>query len=351
MAIEKIAFEPMLKAGVQFGHRASYWNPEMAPYLMKKPYLQGKGKLHIFNLEKTRAHFEQALHFVESVISGRGIVLFVGTKRSAQEVILDESARASMPCMPNRWVGGMLTNFAEIRRTVDYYNRLKETFEQGGFDHLVKKEKLKKERELAKLAFSFDGVSSLKRLPDALFVVDVKKEAIAVKEANKLGIPVIGVVDSNSSPAGIQYIIPGNDDATRAIRFYAGRIADQIVQTQAQHQPPKAAVTPEKADAKKKKASPSEVATKIVTVKASVAAASSKAEKPEESAKAEPAKKKAPAKKAEAPAKKTATKKPAAKAAKPEAETKPAAVKKKAVVAKKVASEKKEEVAVSEEQK
>ena len=141
---EKITFKSMLEAGVQFGHRASYWNPKMAPYLMEKPYLQGKGRLHIFNLEKTRVHMEEAVRFVESVIAGRGIVLFVGTKRSAQDVIREEADRCGMPSMPNRWVGGMLTNFAEIRRTVEYYNHLKETFEQGGFDHLVKKEKLKK---------------------------------------------------------------------------------------------------------------------------------------------------------------------------------------------------------------
>lgn len=219
-----ITMRQMLEAGVHFGHQTRFWNPKMAPYIFGH-----RNKIHIVNLEKSLPLFQEALKFVRKLAGKRGTVLFVGTKRSAREIIREEAERAGMPYVDNRWLGGMLTNFKTVRQSVKRMKELEVLLTEGAA-RLSKKETLMLQRELDKLTRSLGGIRDMESLPDAIFVVDVGYQKGAVVEANALGIPVIGVVDTNNSPLGIQYIIPGNDDSNRAIRLYARGVADAVLE-------------------------------------------------------------------------------------------------------------------------
>jgi small subunit ribosomal protein S2 len=213
----------MLEAGVHFGHQARFWNPKMAPFIFGE-----RNKIHIINLEKTLPLYNDAMNFVGKLVSNKGTVLFVGTKRSARETVRSEAERCKMPFVNHRWLGGMLTNFKTVRQSIKRLKDL-ETMEQDGtFDKLSKKEGLMLMREKEKLDRSLGGIKDMARLPDALFVVDVGHEKIAVAEARKLGIPVVGIVDTNHSPMDIEYVIPGNDDSIRAIQLYVQGAADAV---------------------------------------------------------------------------------------------------------------------------
>ena len=211
----------LLQAGVHFGHQTRYWNPKMAPYLFG-----ARNKIHIINLEHTVPAFNSALEFVEKLSSGKNQILFVGTKRAASNLIKQEAERCGMPYVSHRWLGGMLTNYKTIRASIKRYRDLESQENDGTFDKLTKKEALMRRRMKEKLEKSIGGIKDMAGLPDALFVVDVEHERIAITEANKLGIPVIGIVDSNSDPDGVDYVIPGNDDAIRAVKLYVSKIAD-----------------------------------------------------------------------------------------------------------------------------
>jgi small subunit ribosomal protein S2 len=224
--MSNITMREMLEAGVHFGHQARFWNPKMAPYLFGQ-----RNKIHIINLEQTLPLYNEAVNFVSKLAARKGKILFVGTKRAAQSIIQEEALRCGMPFVNRRWLGGLLTNFKTVRQSI---NRLKELEAQkldGTMDKLGKKEQLIRNRELEKLEKTLSGIKDMPGLPDALFVVDVGYEYIAVNEAKKLGIPVIGIVDSNNSPDDIDYVIPGNDDAIRSIRLYAKGIADAIIES------------------------------------------------------------------------------------------------------------------------
>jgi len=213
----------MLEAGVHFGHQARFWNPKMAPFIFGE-----RNKIHIINLEKTLPLYNDAMNFIGKMVSNKGTVLFVGTKRSARETVRSEAERCKMPFVNHRWLGGMLTNFKTVRQSIKRLKDL-ETIEQDGtFDKLSKKEGLMLMREKEKLDRSLGGIKDMMRLPDALFVVDVGHEKIAVAEAKKLGIPVVGIVDTNHSPTDIDYVIPGNDDSIRAIQLYVQGVADAV---------------------------------------------------------------------------------------------------------------------------
>jgi small subunit ribosomal protein S2 len=213
----------MLEAGVHFGHQARFWNPKMAPFIFGE-----RNKIHIINLEKTLPLYNDAMNFIGKMVSNKGTVLFVGTKRSARETLRSEAERCKMPFVNHRWLGGMLTNFKTVRQSIKRLKDL-ETMEQDGtFDKLSKKEGLMLMREKEKLDRSLGGIKDMARLPDALFVVDVGHEKIAVAEARKLGIPVVGIVDTNHSPIDIDYVIPGNDDSIRAIQLYVQGAADAV---------------------------------------------------------------------------------------------------------------------------
>jgi small subunit ribosomal protein S2 len=213
----------MLEAGVHFGHQARFWNPKMAPFIFGE-----RNKIHIINLEKTLPLYNDAVNFIGKMVSNKGTVLFVGTKRSARETVRSEAERCKMPFVNHRWLGGMLTNFKTVRQSIKRLKDL-ETMEQDGtFDKLSKKEALMLMREKEKLDRSLGGIKDMMRLPDALFVVDVGHEKIAVAEAKKLGIPVVGIVDTNHSPTDIDYVIPGNDDSIRAIQLYVQGVADAV---------------------------------------------------------------------------------------------------------------------------
>ncbi|WP_092402435.1 MULTISPECIES: 30S ribosomal protein S2 [Candidatus Ichthyocystis] len=215
----------MLEAGCHFGHQVRFWNPKMAPYIFGQ-----RNRIHIINLEKTVKMYRDALRFVSGLSSNNGNILFVGTKRSARDIISEEATRCSMPYVHYRWLGGMLTNFKTVRQSIKHLREVEELFsDESKQQFLYKKEMIMKQRELAKLRCSFGGISSMHNLPDALFIVDVGYQKIAVAEAKKLGIPVVGVVDTNDSPDGIDYVIPGNDDSGKAIRLYASGIADAIL--------------------------------------------------------------------------------------------------------------------------
>jgi len=218
----------MLEAGVHFGHQTRYWNPKMAPFIFG-----ARGKIHIINLEKSLPLLNDAMGFISKLASKRGSIMFVGTKRAASTAMEDEAKRCGMPYVSHRWLGGMLTNYRTIRASVKRLKQLENMQEDGGFDHLVKKEVLQLTRERTKLERSLGGIKDMKHLPDALFVVDVSHEDIAVKEARKLGIPVIAIVDTNCSPDDIDYVIPGNDDAIRSIRLYAQLAADAVLEGRA----------------------------------------------------------------------------------------------------------------------
>ena len=214
----------MLEAGVHFGHQTRYWNPRMAPYIFGE-----RNKVHIVNLEKTLPLFNEAVNFLGRMAANRGNILFVGTKRAAQDVIKREAQRCGMPYVDRRWLGGMLTNFRTVRDSIRRLKDLEEMVNEGALNRLSKKEALARQRELDKLERGLGGIKNMDGLPDVLFVVDVGHEKIAVAEAVKLGIPVVGVVDTNNSPDGVDYLIPGNDDAIRAINLYVSAVADAVI--------------------------------------------------------------------------------------------------------------------------
>ena len=220
----KISMRQMLEAGVHFGHQTRYWNPEMAPYIFGS-----RNKIHIINLEKTLPMANNAYAFVKSIVSDGGKVLFVGTKRAARDAIASEAQRSEMPYVNYRWLGGMLTNYKTIRNSVKRLKNLEKMEEEGGFEGLTKKEILGLTREQKKLEKSLGGIKDMGALPNILFIIDVSHEDIAVREARKLGIPVVAIVDTNCSPNFVDYVIPGNDDAIKAIKFYTSYIADAVL--------------------------------------------------------------------------------------------------------------------------
>jgi small subunit ribosomal protein S2 len=220
-----VTMRDMLAAGVHFGHQTRFWNPKMLPYIFGE-----RNKIHIINLEKSLPLYQDALNFLGRMAASRGTVLFVGTKRNAQELVSEEAKRSGMPYVDRRWLGGMLTNFRTVKQSIKRLKDLETRLEDGSLDRVTKKERLSLERELAKLERGLGGIKDMENLPDVLFVVDVGHEKIAVSEAVKLGIPVVGVVDSNNNPEGVDYVIPGNDDAIRAIELYVRGAADAILE-------------------------------------------------------------------------------------------------------------------------
>ncbi len=224
----KVTMRQMLEAGVHFGHQTRYWNPKMAPFIFGE-----RSKIHIINLEKSLPMYNDATNFVSSLASKNGKIMFVGTKRSARIAIAEEATRAGMPYVNHRWLGGMLTNFKTVKQSIKRLKDLEAMQANGGFERLSKKEGLMRTREMDKLEKSLGGIKDMKGLPDALFVIDVEQERIAVQEAVKLNIPVIAVVDSNSTPDNIDYIIPGNDDSIRAIQLYTLGVADAVLEGKA----------------------------------------------------------------------------------------------------------------------
>ncbi len=218
-----VTMREMLEAGVHFGHQTRFWNPKMAPFIYGH-----RNKIHIINLEKTLPKFEEAMKFARSLSGKRGTILMVGTKRQAREVIASEARRAGMPFVDQRWLGGMLTNFKTVKGSLKKLKDMQAT-KEGGMEQLSKKEGLMFERELTKLEKDIGGIQDMNALPDALFVIDVGYHKIAVAEAIKLGIPIIGVVDTNHSPIGIDYVIPGNDDSAKAVALYAKAVADAVL--------------------------------------------------------------------------------------------------------------------------
>lgn len=222
-----VTMREMLEAGVHFGHQTRFWNPRMAPYIYGH-----RNKIHIINLEKTQPLFEGAMKFIRQLASKRGTILMVGTKRQAREVIASEAQRAGMPYVDQRWLGGMLTNFKTVKGSL---KKLKDMHAQveAGTQPAIKKEALMFQREIAKLEKDIGGIADMNALPDAIFVIDVGYHKIAVAEAVKLGIPVVGIVDSNHSPEGIDYVIPGNDDSAKAVALYARAVADAVLEGKA----------------------------------------------------------------------------------------------------------------------
>ena len=276
-----ITMRQMLEAGVHFGHQTRYWDPKMAPFIFG-----ARGKIHIINLEKSLPMLVDSMNFIGGIAAKRGSVIFVGTKRAASKSIAEEAARCGMPYVSHRWLGGMLTNFRTIRQSIKRLRQIEKMEEDGSFERLLKKEVLQLTRERDKLEKTLGGIKDMKNLPNAMFVVDVGHEDIAVKEARKLGIPVIGVVDTNCSPIDIDYVIPGNDDAIRSIRLYTQLAADAVLEGRAstphfeegdefveldEHGNPvkRAAKSPKAAP---EKAVKKKVAKKVVTKKAPVAA-------------------------------------------------------------------------------
>lgn len=219
-----VTMRQMLEAGVHFGHQTRYWCPKMGPYIYG-----ARNKIHIINLEQTQPLFKDAMNFLGSVSAARGTILFVGTKRQAGKLIRENAERCQSPFVDHRWLGGMLTNYKTVKRSISRLVEIDEMKETGALSKLSKKESLRLDREREKLDRSLSGIREMKGLPDALFVVDVHHEKIAVAEANKLGIPVVAIVDTNSSPDGVDYVIPGNDDAIRAIRLYLSAAADAVI--------------------------------------------------------------------------------------------------------------------------
>ncbi len=220
-----VTMRQMLEAGVHFGHQTRFWNPKMAPYIFGH-----RNKIHIINLENTLVMYEEAMKYVRQLSVNKGVILFVGTKRQAREIVREEALRCNSPYVDQRWLGGMLTNFKTIKQSIKRLQDMEVMVQDGTLDKLVKKEALDLQRELDKLNKSLGGIKDMKGLPDALFVIDVGYQKGAITEARKLGIPVIGVVDTNHNPDGLQYIIPGNDDSSRAIRLYARGVADAILE-------------------------------------------------------------------------------------------------------------------------
>jgi small subunit ribosomal protein S2 len=223
-----VSMRQMLEAGVHFGHQTRFWNPKMAQFIFGE-----RNKIHIINLEKTQPMYSEAANFVKSVIADGGKVLFVGTKRSAREAVQSEAVRCGMPFVNQRWLGGMLTNFKTIRGSIKRLAEITELSVSGALEKRGKKEATQLRREMEKLERSLGGIKDMDSLPDALFVVDVGHEKIAVHEAKKLGVPVVAIVDTNCSPDGVEYVIPGNDDAMRAIQLYAAGMADAVIEGKA----------------------------------------------------------------------------------------------------------------------
>ena len=308
-----ISMRQMLEAGVHFGHQKRFWNAKMAPYIFGE-----REKLHIINLEKSLPKFRELLEYIAKTAANRGKILFVGTKHSAREVIREEAVRCGMPYVDHRWLGGMLTNYKTIRQSIRRLKDLEAMFENPkALVGKTKKEILTLQREKDKLSLNLEGIKNMGGLPDVIFIIDVKQEKTAVQEAHKLGIPVAGIVDTNASPEGINYMVPGNDDAIRAIRFYCKTLADVIIESRRPILEEEAAK--EKAAKAKVKAAPAKSAKKVAKksdAKQSVEEAPAADAKP---AKKKPAAKKkaASAEKDAKPAKKkTATKKKVAEAKK-----------------------------------
>ena len=224
-----VTMRQMLEAGVHFGHQTRFWNPRMAPYIFGQ-----RNKIHIVNLEKTMVKYNEAMDFVRKLAANRGNIMFVSTKRQAREIIAEEASRAGMPFVDERWLGGMLTNFKTVKQSIKRLKEVEAMMEDGSVERLSKREALTVRRELEKLQKSIGGIKEMGGLPDALFVIDVGYHKIAITEAQKLGIPVVAVVDTNHSPEGVDYIIPGNDDSSRAIRLYARGVADAVLQGRSQ---------------------------------------------------------------------------------------------------------------------
>ncbi|WP_019652422.1 30S ribosomal protein S2 [Variovorax atrisoli] len=214
----------MLEAGVHFGHQTRFWNPKMAPYIFGH-----RNKIHIINLEKSLPMFQEAMKYAKQLTANRGTILMVGTKRQARDIVATEARRAGVPYVDTRWLGGMLTNFKTVKTSIKRLKDMKAQ-QEAGLDNLSKKEQLTFTREIEKLEKDIGGIQDMSALPDAIFVIDVGFHKIAVAEAKKLGIPLIGVVDSNHSPEGIDYVIPGNDDSSKAVTLYARGIADAIIE-------------------------------------------------------------------------------------------------------------------------
>ena len=226
--MSSVTMRQMLEAGVHFGHQTRYWNPKMAPFIFGD-----RNKIHIINLEKSLPLYNDAMNFVSKLASKKGNVLFVGTKRQARDIVREEAERCGMPFVNHRWLGGMLTNYKTVKQSIKRLKDLEAMDLDGSLDRLTKKEALMRRREMEKLQRSLGGIKNMGGLPDAMFVVDVGHEDIAISEANKLGIPVIAVVDSNGSPAGVDYMIPGNDDAIRAITLYVQGVANAVLEGKA----------------------------------------------------------------------------------------------------------------------
>lgn len=220
-----VTMRQMLEAGVHFGHQTRFWNPKMAPYIFGQ-----RNKIHIINLEHTLVMFRDALDYARRLTANKGTILFVGTKRQARDIVKEEALRCGAPYVNQRWLGGMLTNFKTIRQSIKRLQDMEKMVQDGTLNKLTKKEALDFQRELEKLNNSLGGIKEMKGLPDAMFVIDVGYQKGALVEASKLGIPVIGVVDTNHNPAGVRYVIPGNDDSSQAIRLYARAMADSILE-------------------------------------------------------------------------------------------------------------------------
>ena len=220
-----VTMRQMLEAGVHFGHQTRCWNPKMAPYIFGQ-----RNKIHIINLEKTVGMYNDAMKFVRKLAAGKGTVLFVATKRQAREIIKEEAVRCGCPYVDHRWLGGMLTNFKTVQQSIKRLHDLEAMIQDGSVEKLSKKEGLMVQRELEKLNRSLGGIKDMQGLPTAIFVIDVGYQKGAIVEAQKLGIPVIGVVDTNHTPIGVDYIIPGNDDSSQAIRLYARGVADAVLE-------------------------------------------------------------------------------------------------------------------------
>jgi small subunit ribosomal protein S2 len=220
-----VTMRQMLEAGVHFGHQTRFWNPKMAPFIFGH-----RNKIHIINLEKTLPMYNDALKYARQLAANRGTILFVGTKRQSRDTIAEEAQRAGMPFVNARWLGGMLTNFKTLKVSIKRLKDMEASLEAGETERMSKKEALLFEREMTKLQKSIGGVKDMGGIPDAIFVVDVGYHKIAVTEANKLGVPVIAVVDTNHSPEGIDYVIPGNDDASKAVALYTQGVADAILE-------------------------------------------------------------------------------------------------------------------------
>jgi small subunit ribosomal protein S2 len=224
-----ISMREMLECGVHFGHQTRYWNPKMAPFIFGH-----RNKIHIINLEKTVALYQDALKFVRQLTANKGVILFVGTKRQAREIIKEEAQRSGSPYVDHRWLGGMLTNYKTVKASIKRLKDMQAMLEDGSVHKLAKREALDYQRETEKLERSLGGIKDMVGLPDALFVIDVGYHKGAIAEAKKLGIPIIAVVDTNHNPETIDYVIPGNDDSSRAIRLYARGIADSVLEGRSQ---------------------------------------------------------------------------------------------------------------------